>query len=101
MKDGQGNIVSDPQSPSCNPDALTGCIASNIGCFVDYLKVNSIHKSDFLSLNFSSMGTTIPATNSWGVKDIAIILSLCDSTCLTCTDQYNTNCTSCVTGLYL
>jgi hypothetical protein len=79
--------------------ALAGCSGS-VGCFNS--KTQAItHSSDFLSLNFSSMGSAMTASLTWAVSNLAVVLSLCDPTCLTCSGAAATNCLSCAAGLFL
>jgi hypothetical protein len=76
---------------------------SNSSCFLNKQKT-IIHNTDFLSVNFSSMGSAISTSTtlkSWGIKDLIIVVSKCDPTCLTCFGSLATNCMSCQSGLYL
>jgi hypothetical protein len=76
------------------PAVFTGC---NSGCFLNK-NLAITHNSDFLSVNFSSMGSAISTSSSiqsWGIKDLLIIVSKCDATCLTCFGSLPTNCMSC------
>lgn len=104
--DGNGTVTQLPnQGQSCGASqiTLTGCTTSNTGCFVNK-NIVIVHNTDFLSVNFSSMGSAIStssAVQSWGVKDLLIVVSKCDSSCLTCFGSLATNCASCPSGLYL
>jgi hypothetical protein len=102
--DGNGAVTQLPnQGQTCAaPAAFTGCIIAT-GCFLNnHLTIS--HYTDFLSANFSSMGSAISSSSSvqsWGVKDFLIVVSNCFSTCLTCYGPNATNCLTCPTGLYL
>ena len=64
------------QGQTCaSTTALTGCTGT-VGCFNNYQQTIS-HNSDFLSVNFSSFGSAILATQTWGLSNLYIVLSLC------------------------
>jgi len=83
---------------------MSGCSApSTSSCFRNK-NINIVHNTDFLSVNFSSMGSAISTSTtlkSWGIKDLLIVVSKCDASCLTCFGSLATNCMSCQSGLYL
>ncbi len=91
------------QGQTCAPSvAFTSCIISS-GCFKNY-NLQITHSTDTLSFNFSSMGSAISTTStiqSWGVKDLYVVVSLCNVTCLTCSGPASTNCLSCPIGTNL
>ena len=103
--DGNGIVTQMPnQGQDCTGVPVINCNAlSTSSCFVNK-KLPIIHSTDFLSVNFSSMGSAISTSSplkSWGVKDLLIVVSKCDPSCLTCFGSLATNCMSCQSGLYL
>jgi hypothetical protein len=105
MIDGVGTVVNtlaDPISCAGNSATITGCFTGSL-CFSNRnILVN--HNTDSLLVNFSAVGSTFstnPATNSWGIQSLFIVLNLCDPTCATCSGATATTCLSCVPGLFL
>lgn len=96
--DGTGTIITDLQTPSCAATTLSGCLYS-AGCYQSYSKSSMVYSSDSLTLNFS-LSTTLSAGQAWGIRDIVIILALCDPSCATCTSNAPNTCLTCASGYY-
>ena len=45
--------------------------------------------------------STSSSIQAWGVKDLYVVVSLCNITCLTCSGPTSTNCLTCPLGTYL
>lgn len=97
---GNGAIQIFSQGQLCGVStAFTGC-STTPGCFLSYTQSFS-HNTDFLSINFSSVGSGLSVAKSWSVNNLIVVLSVCTSPCLTCTGSAVTNCLTCISGLYL
>lgn len=79
---------------------MTGCSTNDNGCFRYYTQTLT-HNTDYLSVNFSSMGSATTSPQVWTVTDLVIVISTCNSTCLTCSGPTATDCLSCPSGFYL
>jgi hypothetical protein len=86
--------------PAIPTVTMTGCSITNPGCFRHYTQTIT-HSTDYLSVNFSSMGSAITSPRVWTVKDLIIVLSICNTACLTCSGPAATNCLSCPSSFYL
>lgn len=77
------------------------CSSSGADCFKIYEQVIS-HDTASLSLRFSSsIATTDPTVQYWGVKDLLIVMRTCHSKCETCFGPGAADCTSCAPGYLL
>jgi hypothetical protein len=102
--DGNGNqVIGSVQGQTCaTTQGMTPC-SNNVGCYKNYHLTLS-HVTDFLSLQFTAVGSSIDTnvTNqSWGLTNLVILLHICDPTCLTCFSSTSTSCSSCASGLSL
>lgn len=106
--DGNGQVVMQANQgqncalplPAITPVTMTGCSITSSGCFRSYTQAIT-HSSDYLSVNFSSMGSATTSPQVWTVKDLVIVLSICNTACLTCSGSAATNCLTCPSGFYL
>ena len=77
--DGAGEVTqlaNQGQSCGTTQTSLIGCTTANTGCFLNK-NIVITHSNDFLSVNFSSMGSAIStssAVQAWGVKDLIIVV---------------------------
>lgn len=79
-----GTTMQANQGQTCaSSTALTGC-TGNIGCFNNKIQTIS-HSTDSISVNFSSVGSAITASKTWAVNNLIVVISICHTTCLTCT----------------
>ena len=91
-------IVYQYPSISCAPTTIYGCFWTQ-GCYQNGLKVNQVHNSDDLTLNFSSI-SSLTIQKAWGIQDIVIVLHKCHESCGTCSGNLASNCLTCAVGLY-
>lgn len=100
MIDPTGTVVTHSTTPgaSCTYDTLTGCTYTS-GCYINYAPASLSFKSDSLTLKFS-LAATLATGQSWGIRDIIIVLSTCDPSCATCSGSAASNCLTCAAGLY-
>ena len=96
--DGTGTITTDLQTPACAATTLSGCLYT-AGCFASYSVSGMVYSSDSLTLNFS-LSAALSAGQAWAIRDIVIILALCDSSCATCSSSSSSTCLTCASGLY-
>ncbi len=98
------NVDDSPHSfaYSCGyPESICTPPASGIDC-IKIKQINSTHNTSSALITFSSsIITSSSILQSWGLKDLMIILKTCHAYCVSCYGPAATQCLICAAGYYL
>jgi hypothetical protein len=64
-------------------------------------QINATHNSSSANINFTSSVANNAAIQSWGIKDLMIVLKTCDISCTACFGPSSQQCIVCASGFYL